>query len=87
MQKSIQNSKKFTGLICIVLLICSLFIASQPARAEFRRGTIENGTFDSTKVVLERGLRNPGSYIRKKELSRITSLNQKVNVYDKHGKK
>lgn len=73
------------SLICLVVLIGSLFIANQPALAEFKRGTVQRGRFDSTTVVLDRGLRESGGYIRERALRNANS--RRVDVYDGHGKK
>lgn len=88
MQNLMSSSKKIVGLvICLVILISSLFIANEPALAEFSRGTVQNGRFNSTKVVLDRRFKKPDGYIKKRELQRITPLNKKVNVYNEHGEK
>jgi hypothetical protein len=74
------------SLICLVVLIGSFFITNQSALAEFKRGTVQRGRFDSTTVVLDRGLRKPGGYVRERALRNATSINR-VNVYDGYGKK
>lgn len=82
-----KNLNKFIGvIICLVVLITSLFISSPDALAEFSRGTVRNGRFDSTTAVLDRTFKKPGGYIRKRELSFLTPL-KRVNVYDNSGKK
>lgn len=80
--------KQVTGLIvCLVVLIGSLFIGNQSALAEFKRGTAHQGYHSSTTIVLDRTFGKPGGYIRRRELDYTTPFNRKVNLYDGHGKK
>jgi len=87
MKNIIENSKKIISLAICWVVLMSFFIANQPALAEFSRGTVRNGRFDSTKIVLYRAFNNPGGYIRKRELNRLKAFNPKVNVYNEDGQK
>lgn len=88
MQKSLKKFKKITSLIvCFIILVSCLFIATKPAFAGFNRGTVKRDSFNALKVVLDRPLKQPDGYIRKREIHRITPLNPQVNVYNKHEEK
>jgi hypothetical protein len=88
MPKYITFLKKVTSLIlCFIILISGLVIATKPAFAEFNRGTAKSGYFDKGKVILDRPFKQPDGYIRKRELRNLTPLNPKVNLYDKHEEK
>jgi hypothetical protein len=85
MQKIMKPSKQIiASLICLVVLIGSLFIANQSALAEFKRGTVQRSRFSST-VVLDRTFGKPGGYIPERALRNANS--RRVNVYDGHEKK
>jgi|SanBayMetagenome_1026888.scaffolds.fasta_scaffold29264_2 hypothetical protein len=83
-----KSLKQVIGLIiCLVVLIGSVFIGNQSALAEFKRGTAHQGYHSQTTIVLDRTFGEPGGYIRERELRHTTPFHEKVNLYDGHEKK